>query len=145
MGRMTTMALRWLIRRGPTAGFLTLLFLALSPRAAPAHSAASLSRKLTASEKTAAARITAAEISGHTRFLADDLLEGRFPGARGDDLAIRYLATQLETMRYRPGVTGADGKASWFQPVPMVRHSAKPPPELVLRRGQQQLVLSTGG
>jgi hypothetical protein len=142
---MTTMALRWLIRRGPTAGFLTLLFLALSSRAAPAHSAASLSRKLTAGEKAAAALITAAEISGHTRFLADDLLEGRFPGTRGDDLAIRYLATELETMGYRPGVTGAEGRTSWFQLVPLVRHTAKPPPELIVRKGQQQLVLSTGG
>src|SRR5215510_2864780 len=123
---MTTMALRWLIRRGSTAGFLTLLFLALSSRAAPAHSAASLSRKLTAAEKAAAARITAAEISGHTRFLSDDLLEGRFPGTRGDEVATRYLATELETMGFRPGAE-ADGKSSWFQKAPLVRHTVSVP------------------
>ena len=31
---------------------------------------------ITPQEKTAAARITAPEISGHLRFLSDDLLEG---------------------------------------------------------------------
>src|SRR5215470_1800590 len=129
--------------RGPRAApALLLLLLSLSSRAAPAHSAASLSRKLTAAEKAASARITAAEISGHTRFLADDLLEGRFPGPRGDDLAIRYLATELETMGYRPGVTGADGKSSWFQQVPLVRHSASVPPEVHFRAGTRQLALS---
>ena len=61
-------------------------------------------------EKAAAARITAAEISGHTRFLADDLLEGRFPGTRGELVGIRYLAAQLETMGYQPGVPGQGGK-----------------------------------
>jgi len=126
------------------AAIVSLLLLPLSLRAAPAHSAASLSPKLTSTEKAAAARITAAEISGHTRFLADDLLEGRFPGSRGDELAIRYLATELETMGYQPGATGTDGKKSWFQPVPLVRHTATVPSEVVFRRGTQQLTLPTG-
>ena len=127
-----------------SAAIVSLLLLPLSPRAAPAHSAASLSPKLTSTEKAAAARITAAELSGHIRFLSDDLLEGRFPGSRGDELAIRYLATELETMGYRPGATGADGKPSWFQPVPLVRHTATVPSEVAFRRGTQQLTLPTG-
>jgi hypothetical protein len=138
------MALRLLIRRTPAVAFLSFSLLALSPQAAP-NSTASLSPKLTAAEKAAAARITAPEISGHTRFLSDDLLEGRFPGTRGDEIAIRYLATELETMGYHPAATGADGKSSWFQPVPLVRHTASVPPEVVFRAGTKQLALSTRG
>src|SRR6516165_8525778 len=99
---------------------------------------------LSAAEKAAAALITEAEISGHIRFLADDLLEGRFPGARGDELALHYLATQLETMGYRPGTLGADGHPAWFQRVPLEKFSATLPQEVTFRRGAEQLSLATG-
>jgi Zn-dependent M28 family amino/carboxypeptidase len=99
---------------------------------------------LTAVERAAVARITAAEISGHTRFLADDLLEGRFPGARGDELAVKYLAAQLETMGYRPGATGADGKPSWLQPVPLVKYTSVVPGEVVFQGSGGQVALPTG-
>jgi hypothetical protein len=96
-------------------------------------------------EEAAAARITAAEISGHTRFLADDLLEGRFPGSRGELVGIRYLAAQLETMGYRPGVPGQGGKpASWFQPVPLVKYTTAIPAGITFKRGADSLVLPTG-
>jgi Zn-dependent M28 family amino/carboxypeptidase len=96
-------------------------------------------------EKAAMARITAAEISGHTRFLADDLLEGRFPGSRGEMVGIRYLATQLETMGYQPGVPGQDGKpASWFQAVPLVKYTTTIPADITFKRGAESLVLPTG-
>jgi hypothetical protein len=57
-------------------------------------------------ERAAANRITANEISAHIRFLADDLLEGRKPGSTGDELAIKYLASQLEAMGYKPAGDG---------------------------------------
>ena len=95
-------------------------------------------------EKAAIARITAPEISGHLRFLADDLLEGRFPGARGDELAIRYLAAQLETMGYQPGSTDAAGKPSWFQPVPLLKTTAAVPAELTFKGGADRVTLPTG-
>jgi len=96
-------------------------------------------------EKAAAARIGAAEISGHTRFLADDLLEGRFPGTRGEELAIRYLAAQLEAMGYQPGVPGQGSKpASWFQPVPLVKYTTAIPADITFQRGADSLVLPTG-
>ncbi len=100
--------------------------------------------RLSAAEKACAARITAAEISAHTRFLSDDLLEGRFPGSRGDALAMAYLAAQLEAFGYQPGATGADGKPSWFQPVPLVKHTSTVPPSLTFQAGDRQLVLPTG-
>src|SRR5512137_2642286 len=107
-------------------------------RAAPAFS-------LSTREKAAAARVTAAEISGHTRFLSDELLEGRFPGTRGEDLATRYLAAQLEGMGFQPGVPGQGGKpASWFQPVPLVKHTTSIPASVTFLGGGQSLSLATG-
>jgi Zn-dependent M28 family amino/carboxypeptidase len=48
-----------------------------------------------------------AAIRAHVRFLASDLLEGRGPGTRGDELTTSYLATQLEAMGVEPA--GDDG------------------------------------
>ena len=60
--------------------------------------------------------IRAERLIAHTRFLADDLFEGRAPGARGGDLAAKYIATQFELLGLQPA--GEDG--SYFQPVPIV-------------------------
>jgi hypothetical protein len=86
--------------------------LAIALVAASAHGSAT--------ERAAAARITPAEISGHIRFLADDLLEGRKPGTRGADLAVKYIAAEMESMGLVPGATAQDGSPSWYQPVPLV-------------------------
>lgn len=56
------------------------------------------------------------QIRAHIRFLADSLLEGRFPGTPGYDIAARYVATQLEGMGLRPGASGG-----WFQNVPFAK------------------------
>src|SRR5262245_24479932 len=71
------------------------------------------------------------------RFLADDLLEGRGPGSRGDLLARRWIASQLEGMGYRPG--GPDGK--WEQPFAMVGVTASAGPEWRFTRGDKREVL----
>jgi Zn-dependent M28 family amino/carboxypeptidase len=60
--------------------------------------------------------VTLDSIRAHLRFLSHDLLEGRGPGTRGDELSQLYLATQLESFGLRPG--GPDG--SWTQDVPIV-------------------------
>jgi Zn-dependent M28 family amino/carboxypeptidase len=60
--------------------------------------------------------ITRATLEAPIRFLASDLLEGRGPGTRGDELARLYLQTQLESMGYRP----AFAEGEWQQPVPIV-------------------------
>src|SRR5439155_570517 len=52
----------------------------------------------------------------HSRFLADDLLEGRDTGSRGADLAALYLAAESE----RLGLVGAAAGGSWFQDVPLI-------------------------
>jgi len=61
-------------------------------------------------------RVREAEVAAHVRFLADDLLEGRGTGARGDQLARHYLATQLAAYGLEPGAS--DG--SWQQSVPIL-------------------------
>ncbi|TMA17977.1 MAG: M28 family peptidase, partial [Deltaproteobacteria bacterium] len=114
---------------------MPILLLALFA-AAPAHGSAT--------ERTAAAHITAAEISGHIRFLADDLLEGRKPGTHGADLAVKYIAAEMESMGLSPGATAQDGSPSWFQPVPLVELHGRLPREMVFRGPSGDLSLSIG-
>src|SRR5207253_2969614 len=52
----------------------------------------------------------------HDKFLASDLLEGRGPGTRGDDLAMQYIAAQFEAFGLQPD--GDNG--TYFQKVPLI-------------------------
>lgn len=65
--------------------------------------------------------VTPAELGAHLRFLSSDLLEGRFPGTRGEALTTAYLTTQLEALGAQPGFKGA-----WLQPVTIVTHDPVP-------------------
>ncbi len=81
----------------------------------------------------AAESIDEATLRGHIRFLADDLLEGRGPGSRGDQLAQLYLQTQFQTLGLRPAA--ADGK--WTQNVPLVGVTTHAPEQVTFRhRGE---------
>lgn len=91
---------------------------------APSPTHAHLSR----TEKAIASRITAASISGPLRFLSDDLLEGRGPGTRGDEVAIRYIASQMEAIGLSPGGDGG----GWLQKVPLVGITTHVPPSVTL-------------
>jgi len=51
--------------------------------------------------------IDAEHIRAHVSFLADDLLEGRGTGARGGDIAAKYIATQFALDGLKPA--GDDG------------------------------------
>src|SRR5437868_2940101 len=64
-----------------------------------------------AREKSAAEEVTAQALAAHVRFLADDLLEGRAPGSRGDELAMKYVAAEYE----RLGLEPAGDAGGWFQ------------------------------
>jgi Zn-dependent M28 family amino/carboxypeptidase len=59
--------------------------------------------------------ITRAALEAPIRFLSSDLLEGRGPATRGDELARLYLQTRLEGMGYQPAF---DGK--WQQPFDII-------------------------
>ena len=52
--------------------------------------------------RQAEASIDPEKIHAHVRFLADDLLEGRYPGLRGGDLAAKYIATQFALDGLKP-------------------------------------------
>src|SRR5438445_12565991 len=55
-------------------------------------------------------------LKAHDRFLASDLLEGRAPGTRGDDLAMQYIAAQFESYGLQP----AGDNGTYFQRVPLL-------------------------
>lgn len=71
-------------------------------------------------QKTAA--INEATLKAHIKFLSDDLLEGRGTGARGGEIAAKYIAAQLEAL----GAKGAGEGGSFFQPVSLVGVKADP-------------------
>src|SRR6266404_1757473 len=50
------------------------------------------------------------------KFLSDDLLEGRGVGARGGELAVKYIASQFEEL----GLKGTGPGGSFLQPVSLV-------------------------
>jgi Zn-dependent M28 family amino/carboxypeptidase len=88
-------------------------------------------------ERAAAASITAERLRAHIRYLADDLLEGRGPGSRGDRLAQAYIATQMEAMGLLPA--GPDG--SWFQPFDIVGVDTENPEATLFRKGSDSVQL----
>ncbi|HYV65706.1 MAG TPA: M28 family peptidase [Myxococcales bacterium] len=100
--------------------------------------------RFTTSERAAMARITPASISGPLRFLSDDLLEGRKPGSTGADLAVKYLAAELEGAGYLPGVPASPGspQPSFFQPVPLITLHGHPPKQVPFQGPGGQLELS---
>ena len=67
-------------------------------------------------EQAARRYVTRDALEAPIRFLASDLLEGRGPATRGDELARLYLQTQLEGMGYR----GAFEGGAWQQPFDIV-------------------------
>ena len=67
-------------------------------------------------EQAAHAYITRAALEAPIRFLASDLLEGRGPATRADQLTRLYLQTRLEGMGYR----GAFANGEWQQPLDIV-------------------------
>ena len=107
--------------RSMTAAALAAAFLGLAALT-PLASAQSVTLS-SAAEQAANAQITRATLEAPIRFLADDLLEGRGPATRGDELSRLYLSRELQALGYQPG--GPDGK--WEQPIDVVGVTAKTP------------------
>ena len=83
--------------------------------------------------------INEANIRGHVRFLADDLLEGRGPGSRGDELTQLYIATQFQTLGLHP----AAGAGKWLQPLPLVGVRTIAPPNVVFKKDGKSVSLKS--
>ena len=77
-------------------------------------------------EEKAAATVNENTIKSHIYFLADDLLEGRASGTRGNKIAASYLANELR----RNGAQPIPGTDSYFQKFDLVQTGA--PKELQL-------------
>ncbi|HET6854445.1 MAG TPA: M28 family peptidase [Pyrinomonadaceae bacterium] len=73
-------------------------------------------------QRAGTSALNEATLKAHIRFLSDDLLEGRGTGARGGELAAKYIAAQLEAL----GAKGAGPNGSFFQPVSLVGVKADP-------------------
>ena len=78
--------------------------------------------------KPTSSALNEATLKAHIKFLADDLLEGRGTGARGGELAAKYIAAQLEAV----GAKGAGENGSFFQPVSLVGVKADPATTLTI-------------
>ncbi|MEO8380110.1 MAG: M28 family peptidase [Acidobacteriota bacterium] len=75
-------------------------------------------------------------VRAHIRYLSDDLLEGRGPGTRGDALATRYIASQLEASGLQP----AGDAGTFFQKVSLLGVSTvAEKSRLELRKGDTSL------
>jgi Zn-dependent M28 family amino/carboxypeptidase len=83
-------------------------------------------------------KISEATLRAHIKFLADDLLEGRGTGARGGELAAKYIAAQLEAL----GLKGAGPGASFFQPVSLVGVKANPDTKMLVSKGGTKQILT---
>jgi Zn-dependent M28 family amino/carboxypeptidase len=88
-------------------------------------------------EAAASEQIDENSLRAGIRFLADDLLEGRGPGSRGDELAQLYLSTQFQSYGFQPLLP--DGK--WTQPVPLLGVTTAPPASVAVRKGEEKVVL----
>ncbi len=75
--------------------------------------------------------VRAQDIVPHIRFLSDDLLEGRAPASRGEQLATRYIAAQMEALGLEPA--GEDG--TFFQKVPLVGITPTAPKTVTIKAG----------
>jgi len=80
----------------------------------------------TSQQRRATSPIDENALRAHIKFLSDDRLEGRGTGARGGELAARYLAAQLEAL----GLKGAGLNGSFFQEVSLVGVKADPDTKL---------------
>jgi Zn-dependent M28 family amino/carboxypeptidase len=90
--------------------------LVLAAAALGVMSVASMAQVIPPAVKAAEASVDAEKIRAHVKFLADDTLEGRYPGLRGADIAAKYIATQFALDGLKP----AGDNGTFFQSVNFV-------------------------
>ena len=88
-------------------------------------------------QAAAKANIVESALRADIKFLADDLLEGRGPGTRGDLLGQRYIATQYELLGLKP----VGENETWYQSVPLVGVTTRPPKTLTFQGKDNSLEL----
>ncbi|MEP6919134.1 MAG: M28 family metallopeptidase, partial [Acidobacteriota bacterium] len=70
----------------------------------------------------------------HIKTLASDEFEGRRPGTKGEELAVKYIQDQFKTLGLKPG--NPDG--SYTQKVPLVGITAAPVKPLTITKGNSK-------
>ena len=100
------------------------------------HLAAAQDAPSDAQQKIAGQSILESSLRADVKFLADDLLEGRGPGTRGDLLGQRYISTQFQVLGLEPAASG-----SYIQKVPLVGVTTSPPKMVQFKKGDQSLEL----
>lgn len=108
--------------------------------AAAAASGVAQGPAVPAAEAAAAKEITPELLRAHVRFLASDLLEGRGPATRGDQLAEAYIQSQLEGLGLKPGAPGG----VWIQKVGLVGVKPSVPPVVEFRSERGGISAKTG-
>jgi Zn-dependent M28 family amino/carboxypeptidase len=88
---------------------------------------------VTEDEKAAAAAIRENRIRADIGFLSHDLLEGRGPATRGDELAQAYVAARFEAIGLEPGAPNG----TWLQPFDLVAVDTRCPPVVRVARGAE--------
>jgi Zn-dependent M28 family amino/carboxypeptidase len=84
--------------------------------------------------------LSAARIKSHVEYLANDRLEGRGPGTRGEELTTEYIAGEFKKAGLKP--LGKDG--SFLQPVPLVRVATSPKSLLQAIKGKETIDFVAG-
>ncbi len=84
--------------------------------------------------------VSARRIAARIGFLADDLLEGRGTGARGSEIAARYIAAEYA----EDGLEPAGDAGTYLQNFQMVGVSAEPSSVLTLETPKEKIDLKNG-
>jgi Zn-dependent M28 family amino/carboxypeptidase len=87
----------------------------------------------------AAAAIKADTLKAHIGFLASDLLEGRGPATRGDQLAEAYIVSQMEHAGLVPGAP--DG--TWLQPFDVFGIDTAMPETFTFKKGDKSVTVKS--
>jgi len=97
--------------------FIALTCLAALPVLGASKSASTPSKdSAPAAVKRGMSLLNGKAMAAHDQFLASDLLEGRGPGTRGDEIAQQYIAAQFEAYGLQP----AGDNGTYYQNVPLL-------------------------
>jgi Zn-dependent M28 family amino/carboxypeptidase len=84
--------------------------------------------------------ITATSMAATIRFLADDDLEGRAPGTRGDRLARQYIVSEMAGLGLEPGA----GEGRWEQSFALIGVRTTIPRRWTFAHGRQAVTMDAG-
>lgn len=91
-----------------------------------------LAAAILAGEADKAPAISPDRIKAHVAYLANDRLEGRGPGTRGEVLTTEYLAAEFK----KAGLKPLGDRDTYYQPVPLVRVVTSPKATLRVVKGE---------